>query len=326
MSTDVIRIDAAKAAGQFSGAVAKARTLVEAATDEIVRDLVQVQAGQIIRDAMTDDVKALILSCGREGHYEVVPGPKESQVPPEQIIAVCVAAYLKGLSLSGQQFAVFPKRGGGASLYVKSNGYRHLFARSGHAADAPDVSVGHPQFVALATAGKTKDSGHDTGGKAVAYMSGEARVTWGRKKVYVAAMGEFRIGIPCYVSDQIDGLKAKAERRLLAKLWEKCTGIREADPETTDEVEPVTYEVVPEASAGRDWEAEKAAYLEEFRSLPACVAKTLYLSVMREESAEGIAAIMHEAATEKMDARHRAALDRAAEFKRQWLAAQEVGA
>jgi len=322
MSTDVIKIDAAKAANTLSTAVTQARALVDAATDEIVRDLVQVQAGQIIREAMTDDVRALILACGREGHYEVVPAGKGSQVPPDQIIAVCVHAYLKGLSLTGQQFAVFPKRGGGAALYVKSNGYRHLFARSGRASDV-SVSIGYPEVKPLEVAGRTKDTSHETGGKAVALMAGKVSVQWDGRTVSVEAANEYRVGIPCYVTDNIDGLQAKAERRMLARLWAKCTGIREADPETTDEVEPVTYEVVTDAPAGRDWDKEKAAYVEEWKALPECFAKELYLAVMRSGNRDELESLVAEAATEKMDRRHRDALSRAVDWKREWLASRE---
>ena len=320
MSTDLIKIDAAKAAGTLSTAVTRARAMVEQASDEIARDLVQVQAGSMIREAMTDDVKALILACGTEGHYEIVSTSKK--VEQEQIIAVCVAAYLRGLSLTGQQFAVFPKRGGGAALYIKSNGYRHLFARCGHASDV-SVSIGYPEMRPLETAGRTKDTSHETGGKAVALMAGKVSVVWDGKTVSVEASGEYRVGIPCYVTDNIDGLQAKAERRLLARLWAKCTGIREADPETTDEVEPVTYEVVPDDPAGRDWDAEKAAYVEEWKALPDGPAKDLYLAVMRSVNRDELESLVAEAAKEQMDRRHRDSLTRAADWKREWLASRE---
>lgn len=318
MSTDLIKIDAAKAAGTLSVAVSQARELVNTAAEGIGRDLVQVQAAAIIRQALTPDVKALILAAGECGQYEVV-NYGDTVVKPDAQIAVCVLAVTLGLRLNGGQFSVWGDWKGGAKLYMKSAGFRQLLQNTGRATMIR-VHIGFPEFVVL---GKSK-KGHDNG---VAYMTGEASCLWDGARVEVTAPDAFRIGIPWTSTDNTDGIVAKGERRMLARLWAACSGDDETDDTEPVVAETVPYEVIPDVSgapAGRDWEAEKAAYLEEYFGLPACPAKDLYLAVMREESVEGIAAIMHDAATVQMDGRHRAAIERAEDFRRQWLASREA--
>lgn len=327
MSTELITIDAAKAAGTLSVAVSQARELVSKASEGIGRDLVQVQAAAIIRQALTSDVKALILAAGECGQYEVV-NYGDTVVKPDAQIAVCVLAVTLGLRLNGGQFSVWGDWRGGAKIYLKSAGYTQLLRNTGRATMIRK-HVGYPEFVVL---GKSK-KGHDNG---VAYMTGEASCLWDGVRVEVTAPEQFRIGIPWTATDNVDGIIAKGERRMLARLWAACGGEEESDDTAAGEAEPVTFEVMPDkadalayqaitgpdAPAGRDWEAEKATYLEEYFGLPVCAAKDLYLCVMREESADGIAAIMATVATQQMDGRHRAAIERAADFRRQWLASR----
>lgn len=282
MTTTTMTVTKATTAGQgLSAAVRSARALVSQASDEIMRDLMAVEAQRMIEAAMTDEIKALILAAGRMGHYEMITGDKVPIVTPEAIISVCVSAYLRGLSLSGSQFAVWPKRDLSASLYIKSEGYRHLLSSSGRAVNL-SVQIGYPEFRPLEPLGATKE-GRDparTSGKAVALMAGAASVVWDGALVSVEASGDYRIGIPCYSTDNIDGLQAKAERRLLMKLWVKCSGETQTDPEVSESVDPPSYIAMDEPAEDSLLEA----YREEWKHLSSDRAKTIYTAVMQSQS------------------------------------------
>jgi len=297
---------------------------------------VRVQAGMLIEQALTPEARALILAAGAAGHYEIAVGPKQPQLRPEVIVSVCVEAYRRGLSLTGQQFAVFPKRGGEASLYVKSNGYRHLFATSGRAG-AVSVSIGYPEVKPLETAGKTKQEHDTSGGKAIALIAGKVSVVWDSQPVSVEASGEYRIGLPCYITDNIDGLQAKAERRLLKRLWETCSGLHEADPETDDladvecdlAIQPQAViedpaEAVHVADGERDWDSEKERFVAEYQQIKDDPLKTLYLSVMRASDENAVKAAMEAAATAKLSAKERNSLQLARDWQLERIAAGVV--
>ena len=303
--TELITIDAAKAGAKFSLAVRKARALVTDELDDIVRDLLQVQASQMVTDALTPEMRALIIAAGKQGHYEMVEVMEP--IRPDKIVEVCVKAYMAGLQLSGQQFAVFGQRGGEATLYVKANGYRHRFATSGRAG-VVRCNVGYPEVVPLASNPK----------KAVALMTGTASVKWDGETVTVDAPAAYRIGIPCYASDNIDGLQAKAERRLLKQLWTACTGIMEVDAETDD---AVTVEAVAiETSSGRDWENERASYRAEWQQL-GDIAKPVYAELMKADTTEELEGAFASSVALKMPAKDREAFIRAMAWQRERLEA-----
>jgi len=302
--TELTTIDAAKAGAKFAMAVRKARALMTDCHDDIVRDLLQVQASQMVTDALTPEMRALIIAAGKQGHYEMVE--VMDPIHPDKIVQVCVKAYMVGLQLSGQQFAVFGQRGGEASLYVKANGYRHRFATSGRAG-VVRCNVGYPEVVPLASNPK----------KAVALMTGTASVKWDGETVTVEAPEAYRIGIPCYTSDNIDGLQAKAERRLLKQLWTACTGIMEADAETDD---AVTVETVAIETSGRDWENERASYRAEWQQL-GDIAKPVYVDLMKADTTEDLEKAFAASVAMKMPAKDREAFIRAVAWQRERLEA-----
>ena len=319
MSTDLITIDAAKAGGQLSEAVSRARSLVERAADGIARDLVQVQAAIIIRQAMTPEIEALIVAAGKSVHYEVV-NYGDNRVKLESQIDVCLQAVTMGLRLAGQQFSVWGDWKGDAKLYVKSAGYRQLLRNTGRATDIR-ANVGFPEFVVQ---GKSKKD-HDQG---VAYMSGEASCVWDGAYMVVMAPEQYKIGIPWTRTDNVDGVIAKGERRMLARLWAACSGSEESDEHTelADVVSVVSVEsgagyVTEAPPSGRDWAAEKERYVTEYKAIKDEPLKTLYLSMMRAADQNAVSAVMEAAATAQMDARDRGRLELARDWQMERIAA-----
>lgn len=312
MSTELIKIDAEKAGGQLVTAVAAARDKISRVAVGLARDLVEVQSTIALEASLTDEAKALILAAGKLGQYEL---QSSDEIPAKMVIQVCVQACMRGLSLGGMQFGVSYHRGK-ATLFVKSAGWLQFFANSGRAG-AVQVQMGKAVIVKTGERKKERDL-------AIAWVAGKASVKWDGRVEAIDASGDYAIGVNCEIgfSDGIDSLQAKAKRRLLQMLWHQCSGARDQDLAISGTCEEES-DTVSELPDGRDWEAEKATYVAEWKALPDCSAKDLYLSVMREESADGIAAIMHDAATVQMDGRHRAAIERAADFRRQWLASRE---
>ena len=163
---------------------------------------------------------------------EVVNSPTD-----EEKVRITAMAILTGLVPGNDDFAVFGGKGG-AKLYIKENGYRKLFAKLA-GCTAPDVQTGHPVFTDLGN------------GKKVWRVSGKALCKRNDQPYDVERVGEFAIGIPGYDSDNVAGISAKAQRRLLQLLWRKVVNVgmddyEEEQPAATVTVEPVKQLQMPE--------------------------------------------------------------------------------
>jgi hypothetical protein len=190
---------------------------------------------------------------------EVVNNPTD-----EEKVRITAMAILTGLVPGNDDFAVFGGKGG-AKLYIKENGYRKLFAKlSG--CTAPDVQTGHPVFTDLGN------------GKKVWRVSGKASCERHTQPYDVERVGDFAIGIPGYDSDNVAGISAKAQRRLLQLLWRKVVNVgmddyEEEQPASTVTVEPVKVIEQPQQQTGADtWDGTWREYAKQHGNNSAGVA------------------------------------------------------
>jgi hypothetical protein len=155
-------------------------------------------------------------------------------------------AILSGFMPGRDEYAIFAQRGAAAKVYVKENGYRKLLSMIPGCVMG-DVKVGYPQIQQLD--GKVE----------VWAVSGEADCTVNGKRVPVEAKGEFAVRLPVKrsreskdVIDNVDGIAAKARRRLLQMLWRKVSGSafiddsNEADAENPDPETVIVVESTPQ--------------------------------------------------------------------------------
>lgn len=181
---------------------------------------------------------------------EVVNNPTD-----EEKVRITAMAILTGLVPGNDDFAVFGGKGG-AKLYIKENGYRKLFAKLA-GCTAPDVQTGHPVFTDLGN------------GKKVWRVSGKASCKRNNEPYDVERVGEFAIGIPGYDSDNVAGISAKAQRRLLQLLWRKVVNVGmddydEEQPAATVTVEPVKVIEQPAQQNGADaWDGTWREYAKQ---------------------------------------------------------------
>jgi hypothetical protein len=149
-------------------------------------------------------------------------------------------AILSGFVPGRDEYAIFAGKGNSPSkVYVKENGYRKLLTMlSG--CQIGDVQVGFPQIETL------------DGGVEVWSVAGKADCTIDGRKITVEATGQFSIRLPVKrsrqdnsVIDNVDGIAAKARRRLLQQLWRKATGSSFIDDANdADAVQPHEIEVI----------------------------------------------------------------------------------
>jgi len=184
-------------------------------------------------------------------------------------------AILSGFVPGKDEYAIFAGKGNSPSkVYVKENGYRKLLGIL-PGCQIGDVQVGFPQIETL------------DGGVEVWSVAGRADCTVDGRKISVEAAGQFSIRLPVKrsrqdssVIDNVDGIAAKARRRLLQQLWRKATGSSFIDDANdADAVQPHEIEVIdagpvpqPQPAADPDYmqgltEAERdivAEWIAEF--------------------------------------------------------------
>lgn len=196
--------------------------------DQLRLAFAEAEAKMILIESLDEKVSAYLLRfCDpRLSMVEIVNNPTN-----EEKIRITAMAILTGLVPGNEDFAVFGGKGG-AKLYIKENGYRKLFARL-NGATPPDVSTGHPVFTDLGT------------GKKVWRVSGVASCEVNKKPYEVERTGDYAIGIPGYDSDNVAGIAAKAQRRLLQLLWKKVVNVGIDDAVDEDET-PAASVIVQE--------------------------------------------------------------------------------
>lgn len=149
-------------------------------------------------------------------------------------------AILSGFVPGRDEYAIFAGKGNSPSkVYVKENGYRKLLGML-PGCQIGDVQVGFPQIETL------------DGGVEVWSVPGKADCTIDGRKICVEATGQFAIRLPVKrsrqdnsVIDNVDGIAAKARRRLLQQLWRKASGAGMIDDANeADGVQPHELEVI----------------------------------------------------------------------------------
>lgn len=211
-TTDPAKLDS------FLNRVTSAQTsLIQAirANDSLRASFADAEARMLVLESIEPSVAAYLLRfCDpRLSMVEVVnTGDKDRMV---QVMAL---AILNGFVPGRDQFGIHSGK-----LYVKEAGYRKLFTTIGDCGPA-DVSVGHPEFADLGN------------GKKAWRVDGVASVTFRNTEHSVECVRDFAVGIPGHPTDNIDGIKAKARRRLLQLLWKKVSAIGLDDSE--DDYEP----------------------------------------------------------------------------------------
>jgi len=204
--------DPAKLDSFLSRVTAAQTSLIQAikANDALRASFADAEARMIILESIDPNVAAYLLRfCdARLAMVEVVnTGDKDRMV---QVMAL---AILNGFVPGRDQFGIHSGK-----LYVKEAGYRKLFTTIGDCGPA-DVSVGHPEFADLGN------------GKKVWRVDGVASVTFRGTEHVVECVRDYAVGIPGHATDNIDGIKTKARRRLLQLLWKKVSAIGLDDSE-----------------------------------------------------------------------------------------------
>jgi hypothetical protein len=204
--------DPAKLDSFLSRVTAAQTSLIQAikANDALRASFADAEARMIILESIDPNVAAYLLRfCDqRLAMVEVVnTGDKDRMV---QVMAL---AILNGFVPGRDQFGIHSGK-----LYVKEGGYRKLFTTIGDCGPA-DVSVGHPEFADLGN------------GKKVWRVDGVASVTFRGVEHVVECVRDYAVGIPGHATDNIDGIKTKARRRLLQLLWKKVSAIGLDDSE-----------------------------------------------------------------------------------------------
>jgi len=155
-------------------------------------------------------------------------------------------AILSGFTPGRHEYAIFGGRGNSpATVYVKEQGYRKLLSLLPDC-QMGDVQVGYPRIEML------------DGNVEVWAVEGRADCVVNGKQHAVEARGPFAIRLPVkrsrdggMVTDNIDGIAAKARRRLLQQLWKKASGssfvddANDADAEAPEHVEVLDAHSMP---------------------------------------------------------------------------------
>lgn len=171
------------------------------------------------------------------------------QVGDSEKIRCTGLAILSGFVPGKDEYAIFSgARNSPSKVYVKEAGYRKLLAMLPQA-QIGDVQVGFPRIEQL------------DGGIEVWAVEGRADCTVSGKRHVVEATGQFAIRLPVKraregnaVIDNVDGIAAKARRRLLQQLWRKATGsafvddANDADAVPPDGVEVIETTALPAAA------------------------------------------------------------------------------
>jgi hypothetical protein len=155
-------------------------------------------------------------------------------------------AILSGFMPGRDEYAIFAQKGAPAKVYVKEPGYRKLLSMIPGCVMG-DVKVGYPQIQQL-----------DQNIEAWA-VNGFANCRLNGALIEIRAEGEYAVRLPVKrsreykdVVDNIDGIAAKARRRLVQMLWRKVTGssfvddANEADHENPDPETVIVVESTPQ--------------------------------------------------------------------------------
>ena len=205
-------------------ALAAKQTWIDAvnSSDSLRIAFAESRAKRLLLESLTDAVVSaeLLAFCSPELAMTEIIG----QVQDRDKVRITAMAILTGFAPGNDEYAIFGGKGA-AKLYVKEQGYRVLFSRLS-SCSSPDVKTGRPHV----------KPGHHTAGTVGAdaqggLVVGEAScVPYGVLHV-VQCVGEWAVGIPGHATDNIDGIKAKARRRLLQLLWKKVSSAALGDSE-----------------------------------------------------------------------------------------------
>jgi hypothetical protein len=259
-----------------------AKEMTAALTESRDRWLAAVDGGDPMEIALAEaDAKLSLLEQVKQPNiYQLlarfcVPGTGMTEmvgnVSEPEAVRCTGLAILSGFVPGREEYAIFAQRGSAAKVYVKENGYRKLLGMLPHCVMG-DVKVGYPQIQQLD--GKVE----------VWAVAGEADCTVSGKRVSVEAKGEFAVRLPVKrsreskeVIDNVDGIAAKARRRLLQMLWRKVSGsafvddANEADALNPDPNNVIVVESAPQPALPTQQESATVSWGEEASQLAAKV-------------------------------------------------------
>jgi hypothetical protein len=255
-----------------------AKEMTAALTESRDRWLAAVDGGDPMEIALAEaDAKLSLLEQVKQANiYQLlarfcVPGTGMTEmvgnVSEHEAVRCTGLAILSGFVPGREEYAIFAQRGAAAKVYVKENGYRKLLGMLPHCVMG-DVKVGYPQIQQLD--GKVE----------VWAVAGEADCTVSGKRVSVEAKGEFAVRLPVKrsreskeVIDNVDGIAAKARRRLLQMLWRKVSGsafvddANEADALNPDPNNVIVVESAPQPALPTQQETAAVSWGEEATQL-----------------------------------------------------------
>ena len=288
-------------------ALAAKQTWIDAvnSSDSLRIAFAESRAKRLLLESLTDAVVSaeLLAFCSPELAMTEIIG----NVQDRDKVRITAMAILTGFAPGNDEYAIFGGKGA-AKLYVKEQGYRVLFSRLS-ACSSPDVKTGHPTFGKL---------GSD---KQVWLVEGEASCVRHGVSHVVQCVGEWAVGIPGHATDNIDGIKAKARRRLLQLLWKKVSSAALGDSE--DEYQqPDAVVVRPAVIEQHDTPAQAPAtdtWAAEADRIKSPRAQDAWAALVQAANAERIDAIMD--GVKKIDAtgKEKDALARFADHRLQEL-------
>lgn len=245
-------------------ALAAKQTWIDAvnSSDSLRIAFAESRAKRLLLESLTDAVVSaeLMAFCSPELAMTEIIG----NVQDRDKVRITAMAILTGFAPGNDEYAIFGGKGA-AKLYVKEQGYRVLFSRLS-SCSSPDVKTGHPTFGKL---------GAD---KQVWLVEGEASCIRHGVSHVVQCVGEWAVGIPGHATDNIDGIKAKARRRLLQLLWKKVSSAALGDSEDEYQqaeaivVKPAVIEHSDTPAASTDVWAAEAGRIEATRAKDAWAA------------------------------------------------------
>lgn len=213
--------------GTFIGQAGKAQLAIVKSLNsgnELLSSFAKADACRMIIAATDDDIRSYLASIAdaRIGMVEVIePGGRR---PDDSAVAdVMCLAIMNGFVPGKDQFSVYGKKSGGASLYVKKSGYEKWFSHLENCS-IPEVKHEHPAFKKFGKADKT-----------VWVTEGFAQCTYNGKTYRVDRSGAYAIAIPGYDSDQIGSVSTKVKRALLKELWQQITNYALDDNDVDDD-------------------------------------------------------------------------------------------
>jgi hypothetical protein len=184
-----------------------------------------------IEAAQTEQAAAALLRMAHPdtGMVEVV-----GEGSNRETVRVMAMALFCGFTPGRQEFAIFHGRVKSA-LYLKDAGIRKLLVQMG--CEPPAANAGFPMQVQLKS------------GLTVWAVEGEASTVYDGKTYRVAFTGQGSVKLPCKFfknsndsSDNIDGIIAKARRRMLLELMRVVQSAAGMTPEDSNEADDTTID------------------------------------------------------------------------------------